>query len=213
MKGGQITPKGMIDRMKQMGDGGGGAAGGGKPGEAGAREREVLAWVEANAPDAVTPWTPVTLPDGTKAEVGGLDPFIERNPPVSVLKPDLAAHSEEVIELAGKLAEVEIRSLDVTDLGGGVYRVRAVAGNKGYFATHTKQAARARVHLPVAWCWRREEGGAGQAIRPSPDRPRSSGTMQGDGWSRHPLDRAVSVTSGNAGGDHKTFTVKKGPDQ
>ena len=70
VKGGQITPKAMVDRMKAMG--GGGAAGGagtGKPGEAGAREREVLAWVDANAPGAFAPWTPVTLPDGTK--VGG----------------------------------------------------------------------------------------------------------------------------------------------
>ncbi len=90
MKGGQITPKAMIERMKQMGGGGGGgAAGGGKGGEAGAREREVLAWVDANAPDAFAPWAPVTLPDGTRAEVGGLDPFIELNPPMPILKPAL----------------------------------------------------------------------------------------------------------------------------
>src|SRR5258708_37759383 len=65
MKGGQITPKAMIDRMKQMGGGGGAASGaaGAKPGEAGAREREVLAWVAANAPGAFSAVTPVTLPD------------------------------------------------------------------------------------------------------------------------------------------------------
>ena len=86
VKGGQITPKAMVDRMKAMGGGGAAAASGagaGKPGEAGAREREVLAWVDANAPGAFAPWTPVTLPDGTKAEVGGLDPFIELNPPMA----------------------------------------------------------------------------------------------------------------------------------
>src|SRR5258708_3131809 len=79
MKGGHTTPKAMIERMKQMGGGGtsAAAAGGGKAGEAGVREREVLAWVDANAPGAFTPWTPVTLPDGTKAEAGGLDPFVE----------------------------------------------------------------------------------------------------------------------------------------
>ena len=74
-------------------------------GEAGAREREVLAWVDANAPGAFTAWTPVTLPDGTKAEVGGLDPFVELNPPMAILKPALAAHTETVLDLAGKLAQ------------------------------------------------------------------------------------------------------------
>ena len=137
--------------MGASGGGGGAAAGagGGKAGEVGAREREVLAWAEANAPGSFTAWTPVTLPDGTKAEVGGLDPFIELNPPMAVLKPALAAHTETVLDLAGKLAKVEILSLDVSDLGGGVYRVKAVAGNRGYLATHTKQDARARAHLPV----------------------------------------------------------------
>jgi hypothetical protein len=214
LKGGQLTPKALVDRMKQLG-GGGGAAGGGKPGEAGVREREVLAWVEANAPDAITPWTPVTLPDGTKAEVGGLDPFIERNPPLSVLKPALAVHSDEVIELAGKLAEVEIRSLDVDDLGQGVYRVRAVAGNKGYLPTHTKQAARARAHLPVRLEIETGKGVAlvtGYPAVPAERLEGTSGTMAGE-WlvTAEPGSTvAVSVISDNAGSDRKTFTVKKG---
>src|SRR4030095_4262375 len=67
MKGGQVDPKGMVDRMKQMGAGGGGAAaGGGKASEAGAREREVLAWAEANAPGSFVPWTSVSLPGGRR---------------------------------------------------------------------------------------------------------------------------------------------------
>src|SRR4029077_12659602 len=133
---------GMIDRMKQMGAGGGngGSGGGGKEGKgggAGGRGREVLAWVDANAPGAFTPWTPVTLPDGTKVEVGGLDPFIELNPPPAILKPALAVHTETLLALAAKLPRAEILSLAVTPLGGGVYRVKAVAGNRGYLASHT----------------------------------------------------------------------------
>src|SRR4030095_14567539 len=120
MKGGQIDPKGMVERIKQRG-GGAAPAGGGKAGEAGAREREVLAWTEANAPGSFAAWTAVTLPDGTKAEVGGLDPFIAMNPPLAVLKPALAAHTETVLDIAGKLPKVEILSLDVASLGGGVY--------------------------------------------------------------------------------------------
>lgn len=213
LKGGQIDPKGMVDRMKQMGAGGG--AGSGKPSEAGAREREVLAWVEANAPEGFVAWTPVTLPDGTKAEVGGLDPFVTINPPASVLKPALAAHTETVLDLAGKLAKVEILSLDVTSLGGGIYRVKAVAGNRGYLATHTKQAERAQVHLPVRLTLRTGkdvELVTGYPFAVSNRLEGTTGSLTGE-W----LVRAdpgtkivVDLTSDNAGRDQKTATVGKG---
>jgi hypothetical protein len=215
LKGGQVDPKGMVERMKSMGAGGGGGGGGAKPSEAGAREREVLAWVEANAPGGFAAWTPVTLPDGTKAEVGGLDPFVELNPPMAILKPALAAHTETVLALAGKLARAEILSLDVTSVGGGVYRVKAVAGNRGYLATHTKQAERARAHLPVRLTLRTGEGVTMVTGYPSAAAERlegTSGTLTGE-W----LVRAepgakivVNLATDNAGRDQKTATAGKG---
>ncbi|HEV8580279.1 MAG TPA: M14 family metallopeptidase [Thermoanaerobaculia bacterium] len=216
MKGGQIDPKGMVDRIKQMGGGGGGApAGGGKPGEAGAREREVLAWAEANAPGSFAAWTAVTLPDGAKAEVGGLDPFVEMNPPMAVLKPALAAHTETVLDLAAKLPKVEILSLDVASLGGGVYRVKAVAGNRAYLATHTAQAARARAHLPVRLTLQTGKDVELVTGYPSAVADRlegTTGTLTGE-W----LVRAnpgakivVDVTTDNAGRDQKTANAGKG---
>jgi Zinc carboxypeptidase len=213
LRGGQIDPKGMVERMKQMGAGGSG--GGGKPSEAGAREREVLAWVDANAPGAFTAWAPVTLPDGTKAEVGGLDPFIEINPPMSILKPALAAHTETVLDLTGQLAKVEILSLDVTSLGGGIYRVKAVAGNRGYLATHTKQGDRAKVHLPVRLTLQTGKGVemvTGYPYAVSDRLEGTTGSLAGE-W----LVRAepgakivVDLTTENAGRDQKTATVRKG---
>jgi len=219
MKGGQIDPKGMVDRIKQMGGGGGGAAttagGGGKPSEAGARDREVLAWAEANEPGAFTPWKTVTLPDGTKAEVGGLDPLAEIDPPMAVLKPALAAHTETVLDLAGKLPKVEILSLDVTPLGGGIYRVKAVAGNRGYMATHTKQSARARAHIPVRLTLQTGKGIELVTGYPSAASERlegTTGTLTGE-WlvKAQPGTRVVvDVTTDNAGRDRKTATAGKG---
>jgi hypothetical protein len=214
MKGGQITPKAMVERMKQMG-GGAAAPGGGKGEEAGARDREVLAWVDANAPGAFAPWSPVTLPDGTKAEVGGLDPFVESNPPMAVLKPALAAHTETVLDLAQKLPHVQILSLDVADLGGGVYRVKAVAGNRGYFATHTKQAERARVHLPVRLTLQTGQGVElvnGYNFATSERLDGTTGTLTGE-WlvrARPGARVVVDVTTDNAGRDQKTTSVGKG---
>ncbi|HEV7504529.1 MAG TPA: M14 family zinc carboxypeptidase [Thermoanaerobaculia bacterium] len=219
MKGGQITPKGMIDRMKQMGGGGGGGTGsgaaGGKAGEAGAREREVLAWVDANAPGAFTPWAPVTLPGGIKAEVGGLDPFIELNPPMAILKPALGVHTETVLDLAGKLAQVEILSLEATDLGGGVWRVKAVAGNKGYLPSHTKQAARARAHIPVRLVIETGKGVelvTGYPAATSDRLEGTSGTLAGE-WlvkAKPGSKIVVDLTSDNAGRDQKSIPAGKG---
>jgi hypothetical protein len=216
MKGGQITPKAMIDRMKQMGGGGtGAAASGGKAGEAGAREREVLAWVDANAPGAFTPWAPVTLPDGTRAEVGGLDPFIELNPPMAILKPALGAHTETVLDLAGKLARVEILSLAVTDLGGGVWRVKAVAGNRGYLPSHTKQAARARAHIPVRLVLELGKGVELVTGYPAVTSERlegTAGTLAGE-WlvkARPGTQIVVDLTTDNAGRDKKSTIAGKG---
>lgn len=215
MKGGQLTPRAMVDRMKQMGGGGAASAGTGKAGEAGARDREVLAWVDANAPGAFTPWAPVTLPDGTRVEVGGLDPFIELNPPMPILKPALAAHTETVLDMAGKLPRVEILSLDVTGLGSGVYRVKAVAGNRGYLATHTKQAERARAHLPVRMTLQTGQGVElvnGYNFATAERLDGTTGTFTGE-WlvkARPGARIVVDVTTDNAGHDQKTTSVGKG---
>jgi hypothetical protein len=221
VKGGQITPKGMVDRMKQMGAGGGGGNGesgagkDGKGGEAGAREREVLAWMDANVPGAFTPWAPATLPDGTKVEVGGLDPFVELNPPMAILKPAIAAHTETVLDLAAKLPRVEILSVHVTDLGDGVYRVKAVAGNRGYLASHTSQAVRAKVHLPVRMTLQTGQGvdlvdGYNFAVTERLEG--TTGTFAGE-WlvkARPGAKIVVDVATDNAGRDQKTLTVGKG---
>jgi hypothetical protein len=178
------------------------------------RERDVLAWVDAHAPEAFRPWTPVTLPDGTKAEVGGLDPFIQVDPPLAVLQPALEAHTGTVLDLAGKLARVEIVSLTGQSLGGGVWRVRAVAANRGWLATHTKMAERGRFHLPV-----RLEIETGKGIDLVVGRPAvtverlegTSGTLEGEWLVRaEPGTRvAVRVTTDNAGRDRKTADLGK----
>jgi hypothetical protein len=215
MKGGQLDPQKMVERIRSMGGGGGGAAPGGGAGGASDRERDVLAWVDAHAPAAFHPWTPVTLPDGTKAEVGGLDPLITVDPPYDVLEPALEAHTDTILDLAGKLARVEIVSLDAKSLGGGVWRVRAVAGNRGWLATHTKMAERGKFHLPV-----RLEIETGPGIELITGRPAvaaerldgTSGTIQGE-WlvkAEPGTPISVQVTTDNAGRDRKTLTVGKG---
>jgi hypothetical protein len=215
LQGGQIDPKGIVARMRQMGGGGGGAAGAGKPGEAGAREREILAWLDANAPEAIAPWRAVTLADGTKAEVGGRDPFVEANPPRALLEAALDAHTETVLELVAKLPRLEIVSLEAELVGSGVYRIEAVAANRGYLASHTKLAERARTHRPVRLVL---QTGAGVALvtgLPFVTAERlegTNGTLRAEWLVRaEPGARiVVDLTSDHAGSAQKSITVGKG---
>jgi len=110
---------------------------------------DALAWADTNLPGAFTAWTPVTLPNGVKAEVGGLDPFLELAPPISFLLPALEVHTETVLDAAAKLARLEITDVKVEPLSAGVWKVKATAVNTGQLPTHSQHATRARTFLPV----------------------------------------------------------------
>lgn len=212
VKSDQATPEQLAKMATQMGakDDGGGA--GGDDDKATARQREVLAWAQENAPGAFAPWKEVTLPDGTKAEVGGLDPFTEFAPPPAVLAPAVTAHTQTVLELAGKIARLEIASLTATPLGSGVYRVEALAINRGSFATHTEMAVKARAHLPV-----RLELGTGKGVElltgnraaVSESLAGKTGTIKAE-WlirAQSGASVVVTVTSEQAGSDQRTLAL------
>ena len=110
---------------------------------------KLMAYVDKETPQSFVSWTPVTLPDGTKAEVGGVDPFVEIAPPADELAKAVAAHADFVQDVASKLAAVKILSTQATELSSGLWRVRAMAGNTGFLPTHTQHAVRARTWLPV----------------------------------------------------------------
>lgn len=219
MESGQLTPERMAAMMERMGAGGGG--GGGGDGESAdddpetRRARDVLAWVDEHAPDAVAPWTEVTLQDGTTAEVGGLDPFLEVAPPYDVLAPALPVHTATVLDAAAKTARLEVLELTARPLGGGVARVKAVAGNRGFLPTHTAMARRARTHVPL-----RLELVTGDGVElvtgyPAVTAERlegSTGTLEGT-WLVRAAPGAtitVRVLSDNAGRDEATTTLRKG---
>ena len=108
-----------------------------------------MEFVDKQLKEAFAPWTPVTLADGTKAEVGGLDPFVEIAPPAADLAKATDAHADLVMASADKLAKVEVLSMQAKALGAGVWRITAMAGNTGLWPTHTQQAVRAKTWLPV----------------------------------------------------------------
>ncbi len=112
-------------------------------------DEDTIAYIDANAKTAFVNWTPVTLPDGKKAEVGGVDPFVGIAPPAEELTKALEAHGDAVIAMAGKLADVALADVEVKALGSGIYRVKATAVNNGFLPTATRLQVRTRSFLPA----------------------------------------------------------------
>jgi hypothetical protein len=149
VESGQVSPEQLAKMVRQMGGGSGKGGDKQEDDKETTRQIEMLAWLDQNQPDAFTDWTELTLPDGTTVEVGGRDPFGELLPAKELLAPALQVHTDTVLDLAGQLARLEVVSLELTELGGDVYRVEAVAANRGQLASHTKMAVRTRTQLPV----------------------------------------------------------------
>jgi Zinc carboxypeptidase len=222
LESGQVTPDKMAGMMEQMGAGGGGGDGEGDDGEGDdgddsdtQRAREVLAWVEENAPDAISPWTEVTLPDGTKAEVGGLDPFVETTPPMAILRPAIDVHTETILDAAGELADMEMVEVEAVPVGAGVVRVKAVARNRGFLPTHTSMARRAQTHVPVRLELQTGNGVellTGYPFTTAERLEGSTGTVEGTWLVRAApgTEITVRVRTDNAGRDQMTTTVRKG---
>ena len=108
-----------------------------------------LQFAEKHAPAAMVPWKKHSLADGTEVEIGGFDPFLDYNPPKALLAGPMEHHTRMIYLLGEHMAEVKILETRVHALGAGVFRIEATAGNQGYLPTHTSQARRAQVRLPV----------------------------------------------------------------
>lgn len=139
---GQVDPKRIAGMMKQMGAG---PASGKKAG----KRDDLLLFAQEQAPWAIAPWTPVTLKDGRKAEVGGIDRFLAINPPRTILEPALPVHSATILEMVDHLPKIAILDTQVTALGSNVYRVTITAGNTQFIPTHTGLSQKAKNHLPI----------------------------------------------------------------
>lgn len=113
------------------------------------RDKDLMAYIDANAPEAFIPWKAVTLADGTKAEVGGIDATTEYTPPAKMLTPAIAVHTEQVLAWAGKLAQLEILETKLSYQGDDLWLVTAVGGIQGELPTHSKLATRMKNKIPV----------------------------------------------------------------
>jgi hypothetical protein len=106
-------------------------------------------YIDTRAKEAFVPWTAVTLKNGKKAEVGGVDPFVEIAPPGEELNKAVAAHTEMILAASARLAQVELLEMSATALSASIWKVTAAGANTGFLPTHTSHGVRTRMWLPV----------------------------------------------------------------
>ena len=107
-------------------------------------EIRVLRWAEEHLKDrAYVDWKEYDHPELGKVEIGGFNRIrVFRNPPEDYLKDLSDRTARYAIRLASCLPELEIRDVKVTNVERSIYKIEAVARNKGYLPTYLSSQSR-----------------------------------------------------------------------
>ncbi|MFG0304984.1 MAG: M14 family zinc carboxypeptidase [Phycisphaerales bacterium JB040] len=94
-------------------------------------------------------WTKVEHPQLGAVEVGGFVPGFRTNPPEDRLDELASQQAEFLSELLAMLPDLDIGSVEVESLGGGLHRVHLTVTNTGYLPTASAMGVKARRIVPV----------------------------------------------------------------
>lgn len=112
--------------------------GGGAPAVDARAQLDFLRWAEKKELERVfVPWTRVDHPDfpGKEVEVGGMAPFVMKNPPYEMVDEIAGTHFDFIVELAQKRPQTVIENIRTEALGNNLFRVTVDIVNKGAFPT------------------------------------------------------------------------------
>ena len=101
-------------------------------------EFNFLRWAEENQLDNVfVPWTKVEHPDfpGRQVEVGGIAPFVMKNPPYTMVDSIAEKHTSFILDVAALRPRIDIINLKTEKLGRNLTRVTLDVINRGTFPT------------------------------------------------------------------------------
>ena len=150
-------PSGAAPQAGRGGPGGQGApgaeattGGGDQPaGGAAAFDLRVVRWMDTEKIDGFAAWQPFKHPTLGDVEIGGFKPYALSNPPAARLSELGKAHVEFVTYLSSLFPKVSIASTAATNLGGGLFRIKAEVENNGFLPTSLAQGVRSRAVKPT----------------------------------------------------------------
>ncbi|MDO8992778.1 MAG: M14 family metallopeptidase, partial [Daejeonella sp.] len=104
-----------------------------------------LRWADSQGlKDNFTEWTKIEHPDfpGQTVEIGGIDPFVLKNPPFKLVEDLVKKHSDFILALSKYTPSIDITNIKKEKLGNDLTRVTVTLFNKGILPTHTKVGER-----------------------------------------------------------------------
>jgi len=119
----------------------------------GAAERKALRWLHQQGIDGFVDWQPIEHPDfpGQTVEVGGFKPFYLLNPPAAELDALAEKHLAYLLRVLQLWPRLEVRRLEATALGEGVYRLHAEVANEGELPTLPEMGQMGKVAYPMRY--------------------------------------------------------------
>lgn len=112
-------------------------------------DRQLLRWMDNEGIDGFVSWTKYNHTDLGEVEIGGFKPYAVTNPPAARIAGLGASHAEFAVYLSSLYAKVKIAETEVTDHGGGIFRIKAVVENVGILPTAFAQGVTARSVKPT----------------------------------------------------------------
>jgi hypothetical protein len=112
-------------------------------------DKQVLKFFDAEKIDGFLNWTKFTHPDLGEVEIGGFKPYSVTNPPAAKIAEIGATHAKYAVYLMSLFPKVKIARTEITNHGGGLFRVRAEVENSGFWPTALAQGVTARAVKPT----------------------------------------------------------------
>jgi murein tripeptide amidase MpaA len=107
---------------------------------------QILKWADAQVgPQAYIEWYPYNHPQLGSIELGGWHQmYTWRNPPESLLAAEVARNIPFALTVGDLLPHLQIKDLEVTDLGDERFRLVVVVENSGFLPSYTSEQAKKR---------------------------------------------------------------------
>ena len=125
------------------------AAGKGKETENETVDQELVAYLDAQGIDGFVNWTAFDHPTLDNVEIGGFKPLEAVNPPAGSIEELIEKQGEFLLYLSSLFAEIKIARIDVTDHGGGIFRIKAEIENVGFLPTALAHGVTSRSVKPT----------------------------------------------------------------
>ncbi|WP_299684814.1 M14 family metallopeptidase [uncultured Dokdonia sp.] len=96
--------------------------------------------------NAFIPWQEVQHPDfpNHKVEVGGIHPFVMKNPPYAMVDSISNTHTDFILKVASMQPELQLVNLQQESVGNNLTRITVDLHNNGLLPTHTEMGDKSR---------------------------------------------------------------------